>query len=226
MTPRRLLLLGLGVLLVTAPVWTPPLDATGPDYEYRAALVTVDDNRLEILRESPRPDGMAGVDCFQEPASSRLCGFEAHLLETESNNVSAPVTPPDATEPSPKGEEPYVAFTGDGRVFERTATWNASREEFVLGLERADASEVLWRLSSPADQYPAPVQQTVSTGSARANDPLAEPVLVESSGRYYLVYTTGSQTLLPENPLVERLLELVGTVVGAVLLWRGDNSGA
>lgn len=224
MTPRRLLLLGLGALLVTAPVWAPPLNATGPDYEYRAALVTVDDNRLEIPREPPRPDGMAGVDCFQEPESSRLCGLEAQLLENPSKNVSVSVIPPDSGDRSPGAGDPYVAFTGDGRVFERTTEWNESREGYVLGLERANATAVLERLARPVGEYPPPVRETVSTGSAHASEPLAEPVLAESSGRYYLVYTTGSETFLPKLPLVERLLELVGTVAGAVLLWRGGST--
>lgn len=223
MSPHRLLLLGLGVLLVTAPIWAPPLDATGPDYEYRAALVTVDDNRIEIPREPPRPDEMAGIDCFQESEQSRLCQFEAHLVGESSRNVSSPVTPPDSGEARLGAEKSYVAFTGDGRVFERTVVWNESREEYVLGLERADASEVLWELSSPVDQYQAPVRQAVSTGSAQASEPLAEPVLTESSGRYYLVYTTGAETVLPEYPLAERLLELVGTAAGAVLIWRSGR---
>ena len=208
---------------MTTHVWAPPLDATGPDYEYHAALVVADDNRLEIPRGPPRPDKVPGTDCFQEPTASRRCQFEAHLVGASSRTVSAPVIPPGSGKPSLGAADSYVAFTGDGHVFERTTTWNESADASVLGLERADASEVLERLARPVEQHPAPVRQTVSTGSTHASEPLPEPVLAESSGRYYLVYSTATEPLLPESPFLEQLFELAGTVAGAVLLWRGES---
>lgn len=218
---RQLLHLGLGLLLVTAPIWAPPLDVTGEEYEYSATLVTVDDNRLDVPREPPRPSGIPGVDCFESYAPSRLCGFDSTLVDGPPSEAPYPGLRHVAGEPSLVAPDRYVAFTGDGRVYERTTAWNDSAETYVLGLERANATRVLERGSLPVRDYPAPVRRAVETGSASADEPLSEPVLVASSGRYYAVYTTGSRTFLSERPFTERLFELVAVLGGATLLASG-----
>lgn len=222
--PRRRLLLGLGLLLVTVPLWAPPLDVTGAEYEYSAALVTAEDNRLDVPRDPPRLDGIPNVDCFEAHSPSRLCGFESTLVDAPPSEVRYPGLRHVAGEPTLAAPGRYVAFTGDGRVYERTTAWNDSAGTYVLGLERANATRALAQASRPVQQYPGPVREAVEAGSARADEPLSEPVLVASSGRYYAVYTTGTGTFLSERPLTERLFELVAVLVGAVLLATGRGT--
>ncbi|MFB6121869.1 MAG: hypothetical protein ABEJ78_00210, partial [Haloferacaceae archaeon] len=85
---RRTLLLVLGVALVTVPLWAPALDVTGTDYEYGAALVRVDGDRLSIPGQHPRLDGVEGIDCFHDVHPSRRCGFESRLVD--GGTVDAP----------------------------------------------------------------------------------------------------------------------------------------
>ncbi|WP_423750810.1 hypothetical protein [Salinirarus marinus] len=219
-SPRRTLLLALGLVLVTVPLWAPPLDVTGDDYDYRAAQVAVDDNRLSIPGRHPWLAGVEGVDCFHEQSPSRRCGFESRLLDGAAVRAPYPGVRHVAGDPTLVASERYVAFSGDGRVFERTTEWNDSAEAYVLGLERADASRVVDGVARPVAQYNYPIRQTVKTGSARAADPLSEPELVESSGRYYVVYEAGTRTFLSANPLTERLLEWVAVVAGVLAFRR------
>jgi hypothetical protein len=96
---------------------------------------------------------------------------------------------------------------------------------YVLGLERVNASEVLEEIARPVDQRSKPVRRTVETGSAWADESLSEPVLVTSSGRYYIVYTAGTRSTLSEKPFTERVFELVSIGVGILLFDRARRSG-
>lgn len=222
-TLRQRVLLVLGVLLLTTPLWAPPLDVTGPDYEYRAALVTVEENRVDVPREPPLPRSVPSIDCFPAPEPSRLCGFEAGLIGSPSVKASYPGGRHVVGGPSLEAPEQYVAFPRDGRVFERTTEWNESIDTYVLDLRRANATRVLEKASRSVGQYPAPVRRAVHTGSAQADEPLPDPILVTSSGRYYAVYTTRTETILPEKPFIERVFELVAILSGAVLLLRAGS---
>lgn len=217
--PRQLALLALGILLVTTPVWAPPLDITGREYEYSAALVTVEDNRVEVPRDPPIPGDIAVIDCFSGRLPSRLCGFESSLIGSNSTAAPYPGVRHVSGDPSLEAPGRYVAFS-DGRIFERTTDWNESAQAYALGLERVDATRVLEEESHPIEQYQAPVRRAVETGSGHADEPLEDSVLVESSGRYYAVYTTGSQTVLSEEPFTERVFEAVAIASGALLLCR------
>lgn len=217
---RHQALLALGVLLLTTPIWAPPLDVTGPEYEYSAALVTVEENRVDVPRDPPRPRSVPNIDCFPATSPSRLCGFESRLVGSPPVEAPYPGVSHIAGNPTLDAPERYVAFPDDGRVFERTTAWNASAGTYVLNLRRANATRVLEEASRPVGQYSAPVRRAVKTGSSRANEPLADPILVTSSGRYYAVYTTGTRTILSEMPFTERVFELAAIVGGAALLWR------
>lgn len=163
------------------------------------------------------------ISSFPAPEPSRLCGFESRLIGSPSVEASYPGVRHVAGNPTLAAPEEYVAFSSDGRVFERTTAWNESSAAFVLDLRRANATRVLKEASNPVGQYPSPVRQAVETGSAQANEPLPDPVLVTSSGRYYVVYTTGTETILSEKPFTERVFEFVALLSGAVLLWRAGS---
>lgn len=221
---RHRALLVLGVLLLTTPIWAPPLDVTGPDYQYSAALVTVEENRVDVPREPPRPRSVPSIGCFPAPSPSRLCGFESRLVGSPPVEAPYPGVRHIAGDPTLDAPERYVAFPDDGRVFERTTAWNASVGAYVLDLRRANATRVLEEASRPVGQYSSPVRRAVETGSSRAAEPLADPILVTLSGRYYAVYTTGTRSTLSEMPFTERVFELVAIVGGAGFLWRAKGT--
>jgi hypothetical protein len=218
--PRRSILLVVGVVLVTVPLWAPVLDVTGHDYEYRAAQVVVDDNRVSLAGEHLRLAGVEDVDCFHEREPSRRCGFESRLLDGASMRAPYPGVRHVRGDPSLATSERYVAFAGDGRVFERTTEWNDSAGTYVLGLTRANASRVVAHVARPVSQYDRPIRRAVETGAARADDPLAEHELVEADGRYYVVYDAGRRTFLSAKPLTERLFEAVAVLAGVAAFRR------
>jgi hypothetical protein len=224
--PRRFALLAVGLLLVTTPVWAPLLDVTGRDYQYRAARVSVEDDRLRIPGDHPRLAGLDDVDCFHERLPSRRCGFESRLIDGSSVAATYPGVRHVAGDPSLDASEPYVAFAGDGRVFRRTTGWNDAAGRFVLGLERVNASRALADAAHPVEQYAPPVRRAVERGSSQADDPLAEPALVTAGGRYYVVYTAGTRSVLSAEPRTERSFELGAVVAGVLALrrawWRPD----
>jgi hypothetical protein len=87
------------------------------------------------------------------------------------------------------------------------------------------AGRALADVARPVDQYGPPVRRAVEHGSARADDPLAEPVLVVASGRYYAVYTARSRSVLAAKPFTERLFELGAVGAGVLVLrraWRRE----
>jgi hypothetical protein len=216
---RRTVLIALAIVLVTVPLWAPALDVTGQDYEYRAAPVTVEDNRIGVPELPVQLTGVETIDCFHEIRPSRRCVFEASLLDDGSVQATHPNIPSLSMDPSLSARERYVAFPSDGRVFERTTDWNASARAYVLELRRANASRVLADAAQRVGYYDRPLREAVATGSARASYPLPEPTLVSSNGRYYVVYTAGPRTFLPERPVTERVLS-AGAVFGGVLILR------
>jgi hypothetical protein len=217
-TLHEYVVLVLGLLLVTTPIWAPPLDVTGRDYEYRSTPVTVENNRLEASDSKSQVRTIADIGCFKHPRPSRLCGFESALINASAISAPYPGVRHVAGEPSLESPHRYVAF-GDGRVFERTTGWNDTTEAYVLALHRANATHALAESASPARQYPQPIQRAVETGSARADDPLGEPVLAERDDSYYSIHTARSRSFLSAQPRTERLLELIAVIGGAFLLW-------
>jgi hypothetical protein len=215
---RQVALALLGLLLVAVPLYAPPLDLTGQDYEYRAAQIRVDDDRLVLTRTPTRLRGVEGIDCFHEMPVSRRCALEASLLDGSSRAIHPNVRRLSG-DPTLDAPDRYVAFAGDGRVFERTADWRDG--SYVVGLERVAAARALDAVSRPAEAAPRAVRRTVETGSAvtaHRLDPRSR--IVESSGRYYVVYEAGQRSDLVEKPFTERLFEAVAVVGGVLVLRR------
>ncbi len=215
---RQTSLVALGLLLVTVPLTAPPLDVTGHDYEYRAVQVRVDDDRLVLAGDAARLRGVAGMDCFHELVVTRRCALEASLLDGRTR-ADHPAVLRLTGDPTLDAESRYVAFAGDGRVFERTTEWENG--SYVLSLDRVSATRALEDVSRPVETQPLPVRRTVETGGARAAERL-EPRsrLVESSGRYYVVYEAGLRSDLVEKPFTERVFEGAAVVAGVLVLRR------
>jgi hypothetical protein len=221
---RRSALLAVGVVLVTVPLWAPALDVTGHDYEYRTADVVVEDNRVSFPDRNVRLTEVDGVDCFAEVEPSRRCGFEAQLLAGRTTRADYPGVRHVSGDPSLAAPERYVAFSGDGRVFERTTDWNGSAGAYVLGLERAAAARALDEAARPLDVQPRPVRRAVATGSVRVEEPLGDSRLVGTADGYVLVYEAGPRTLLSADPAAERVLEGLAVAAGLLVLTRETRS--
>jgi hypothetical protein len=222
---RRRVLLAVGVVLVTVPLWAPALDVTGHDHEYRTADVVVDDNRVSVPGRHVRLTGLDGVDCFAEREPSRRCGFEARLLAGDTVRADYPNLRHVSGDPSLAAPERYVAFSGDGRVFERTTAWNESAGTYVLGLDRVSAARVLDEAARPLAVQPDPVRRAVATGSVRADEPLDDSRLVETGDGYVLVYGAGPRTLLSAAPGAERVFEALAVLGGLLAFARAESPG-
>ena len=216
-SPLRTTLLVIAALFLTTPIWAPALDVTGAEHQYHSAPVTVEDNRIQV--EEPRVNGFEGIDCFQAVRESRLCAFEARLLEGSSNQSVGPSVE-NTSRYGLYAQDQYVAVDADGQVFERTWVLNESAGTYELGLQRANASRVLEEIARPVGEHPRPVRRAVETGSAWTEESLSEPQLVTSDGRTYIVYDRGRRTFLSEKPLVERLFELLSMGIGLLLFDR------
>jgi hypothetical protein len=217
---RTVAILVLALALVTVPVWAPPLDVTGRDYEYRSTEVTVSNNSLSIPGRAPRLTAFEDVSCFRSLEPTRRCGFEGQLVDGDTVTVDYPGVRHVSGDPLLASAERYVAFPGDGRVFRPTTGWNESRDAYVLGLERVNASRVLDEASRPLDSVRGPVRRAIESGSARVDEPLDEPRLVDTASGYAIVYETGTRSFLSEKPLTERLFETVSIIAGVALLRR------
>lgn len=223
---RGLLAPVVGLALVTAPLWAPTLNVTGPTYEYRSAELTVEDDRIAFADTRPA-DGLDGIACFSVGVSRR-CALAADLtngttvrtdypgVEAGSGYAGALLTSPEA----------YVAFRGDGRVFERTVGYDETDEVWVLGLERVDAREALSEVA--VDPRRDAVRRAVESEFAVAPEPLEEGLVVETDEGFAVVYTAGTRRSLTEQPVAERGLEATAVVVGLALLgrrWRETGNG-
>ncbi|MBB6090091.1 hypothetical protein PNP59_10610 [Halobacterium salinarum] len=223
--PPRIALVILALCLLTVPFWAPLLDVTGTAHEYSATQLTVEDDRVQVQQDSPRLKQINGLDCFRERSPTRTCGFESALLTERSRSASYPGVRHVDGDPSLAARDRYLAFPGDGRVFERVTDWNESAQSYRLSVERVNASQAVADVSHPVDQYSPAVQRAVETGASQSQTDLREAVVVNASGRYYAVYTSGTTSLLSEAPGSERVLEFLAVITGAVLLFRAGAMG-
>lgn len=212
---RRLVQLIFGLLFVTSPLYAPQLGVTTRDYQYESVEIVVEDNRIHPTGEARDLHGIDGLDCYREYRPYRDCTFEAAAID---GNVSG-------THPSVKyggvGSRPdrgyFVAFTGDGRVFARTSYWD---EQYVLGLERANATEALNEISSNPEFTSEKTMTAIERGSVRSNQPLPDAnELVKTSDSYFVVY----ETRRPEPPIpmdsgTTSLLQWLAVLFGAFLV--------
>ena len=223
--PPRIALIIFALVLITVPFWAPPLDITGTEYEYSATQLTVEDDRVQVQQDSPRLRQIDGLDCFGERSPTRICGFESGLVAETSRFAPYPGVRHVAGDPSLVSQDRYLAFPSDGRVFKRGTGWNESAQSYRLTLERVSASQALEDVSRPVDQYSPAVQRAVKTGASQSQTNLQEAVVVDASGRYYAVYTSGTASLLSEEPDSERVLGLLTVIIGAVLLFGAGAMG-
>jgi hypothetical protein len=211
---------------VTAPLWAPALNVTGPTYEYRSADLTVQDDRIAFGDTRPA-DGLEGVACFSVGVDRR-CALAANMVNGTAVRTGYPGVEAGS---GYAGEllttpEEYVAFRDDGRVFERTTRYDETDEAWVLGLERVDARAALTEVA--VEPRREAVRRAVESELGLASEPLEEGLVVETDDGFAVVYTAGLRQSLTEQPVAERGLEAIAVVVGIALLrgrWRetGNN---
>lgn len=215
----RVALLCIAAIFLTTPVWAPALDVTGNEYEYYAAPVTAEDNRIQVEGYNPGLRDFEGIDCFKEFRESRQCAFEAELLDGAATAGVGPTVEDTNPHTLSVGEQ-YVAFDATGRVYERTWEQNESSGAYELGLQRANASRVLEEIAGPVGEHDRPIRRAVRAGPTWADEHLEEPQLVTAGEQTYIVYAPYTRSGLSEKPFVERLFELGAIGIGLLLFER------
>lgn len=216
MVSRRIaVLLVLGSILVTVPLYAPLFDITGEDYIYKSTIIKIDGNELRIPDET---EGIIrevdGFDCFRDPGLSRQCILESSLLNGSRRIDHPSISYVTGNIFSIDGD--YVSFH-TGVVYRRTVDWHNGA--FVLGLEQIPARQALQNVSIPLSSASPLLQRAIKTGSVRTNNKLFDTSsIVSVRNQYYLVYYAGTEQFLSEMPFTERLLEAGATIIGAWLL--------
>jgi len=228
--PRRLVV-AIALLLVTVPLWAPPLDVTGPDYRNTAAELSAENGTLAVDYENAdrrQLPAIEGIDCAaSHPLSARRCLFDGGTIDGNVTGVNPDIV---AVSHSSAGEEilrgptdEYVLL-GD-TVYRRTATFVAANDSVgmtvELGVEPVDPTVALADVATPADRLSEPAKTAIREGETTTNKPLKSANhVVELDGRYYVIYETGSPQFLSAKPAVERVLEALCVAAGALLLLR------
>jgi hypothetical protein len=214
-------LLAVGIALLVTPVWAPALDLTGPDYVYRSTEVTVVDGEVRLNASdggavaSPT-DQIACMDPVDAP-EDRGCLLEARL-EDGSATVGAN-TAPHLSSPE------YFVFGSAGPIYRRVET---EGEPHRIGLERVDPEPAL--ASASHEPRRAVVERALRTGEVRTSDPVGlgddGSSLYAYGGGYAVVYEATTPVWLSAKPAVERGLEALTVLLGAVLVFRvGRRAG-
>ena len=215
MDRRSQALLGVGIALLTTPLWAPALDLTGPDYVYHSTEVTIADGEVRLNASdggaiaSPT-DQVACMDPL-DATEDRGCLLEARL-ENESTTVSANAAPHLS---SPE----YFVFGRAGPIYRRA---ESGTEPHTVGLERVDPAAALANVSH--DPRRAVVERALGTGEVRTSDPvdLGEDgsTLYAYGGGYAVVYEAATPVWLSAKPAVERGFEALAVLFGTALVFR------
>ncbi|WP_277554202.1 hypothetical protein [Halobaculum limi] len=233
MDTRSRVHLVIALLLVAAPLWGPPLDLTGPDYEYRTVDLAAEDGNLTVdhddLAAEDRP-----IDYFEAPSDQIACFSRWATVDHDrgcyldsrlrGGDVAVDYPPIGGFNGMPTTDDaPYVAFGLHSPVYERTLTYDDANETFVFGLDRVDARTALADVADDPEYAPPVIQRALDDGSARRDEAIAwfdENRIYRHDGGYVLVYEEPIYDGYSEKPGVERGFETLSVLVGAVLLFR------
>ena len=233
---RRRIVVAVALLLVTVPLWAPPLDVTGPDHRYAAAELSDEGGTLAVdyhnadRRALP---AIEGIDCTGRHWNfPRRCFFEGGAIDGNITGVNPSIvtvsTPAAGDQLSLRGEE-YVLLKDI--IYRRSETFVAANDSVgmtvELGVERVDAETALADVSQPESRVSSPAKTVVREGEVVTNEPLADAWhVLELDGGYYVVYETGQPRFLSAKPDVERFFEAVCVLVGALLFLRQESSSS
>ncbi|GAA0233035.1 hypothetical protein [Halobaculum roseum] len=216
--------LALALLLVTAPLWGPPLDLTGPDYAYRTADITVEDGEVSMPELEYRRGPTDRIACFSTLDTvyrDRGCYLESRLRD---GNVSVdyPGTGTYGGDPHVFGPE-YVVFGTSGPVYERTVSHDTTNGSFVLGVDRVDPEVALDDVASDPEGAPPVVREALAAGEARRDEPIRghDPGRIyREDGGFVVVYEEEVHTGYSEQPGIERGFEAIAVLFGALTVYQ------
>ncbi|MFC6787201.1 hypothetical protein ACFQFH_15415 [Halobaculum halobium] len=216
--------LALALLLVTAPLWGPPLDLTGPDYEYRTVDITVDGGEIAVTERGYWRGPTDRIACFSR--SSLLDHDRGCYLESRLQNGTVSVDYPGLGgyngAPQVAGAD-YVVFGIAGPVYERTIDYDEANGSFVFGLDRVDPETALDDVSRDADRAPPAIRRALDGESVRRNEPVrffGSERIYRHDGGYVIVSEDEIHDGYSEQPGVERALEALSVLFGALTLYQ------
>lgn len=218
--------------LLTAPLWSFPIDFDQRVHEYERAEVRVNGSSIEYATDldgtpdrTPISDEI-GCSAFLD---TRICAFESYLAA----NHSIPTEWRSGSEPSGYTSVPefdrYQYVRVDGQIYEATYTTgdpNATGDETHDGLVRihlalrpTDPGETLDAVSVDAENVPPTVRQAARTGSANHTGAVAVPETpVRTSTGYYRVYEESVRDRSVLSGFFGVVLRLFSPAVGLGLL--------
>lgn len=233
---RRRLRVAVAFLLVTVPLWAPPLDVTGPNHRYTAAELSDESGTLAVdYHDADRRalPAIEGIDCAGRHWNfPRRCLFEGGAIDGNVTGVNPSIvtvsTPAAGDQLSLRGEE-YVLLKDI--VYRRSETFVAANDSVgmtvELGIEPVDAETALADVSQSESRVSGPAKTAIREGEVVTSEPLADAGhVLELDGGYYVVYETAQPQFLSANPDVERFFEAVCVLVGVLLFLRQESSSS
>ncbi|AEN06828.1 hypothetical protein [Halolamina sp.] len=229
---RRRLAVAVALLLVTVPLWAPPLDVTGRDHHYAAAEISGANGTLTV--DSPNADRrihltIEGLDCTSRySALQRRCLFEGGTLDENVTGVAPAVRGSPAPESVTETGRYVVLNDGVYRRTVATKPYDGSWPvKFELGLERVPPATALEDVARQEEQVSETAQTVIRDGPTRTDDPIRDAnEVLAVDGSHYVVYETSRPQFLSAKPGVERFLEAVCVAAGAFLLLRQPSSSS
>ncbi|WP_424018684.1 hypothetical protein ACOZ4N_04170 [Halorientalis pallida] len=218
--------------LLTAPLWSLPLDFDEQIHEYERIEVTVDGGTVEYapeLEDPPLDVAISDEIGCSGDFDTRVCAFESHLAANHSIPTEWQSRPDSTNYTSVPGDDHYRYVRVEGQIYEATYTTgdpNAAGNDTTGGLARiylalkpVDPHETLGDVSVEAEDVPPTVRRAARTGSANHTGPVEVPETpVRIDGGYYRVYEAGVSDRSVLAGFFGIVLRFVAPVVGLGLL--------
>jgi hypothetical protein len=228
----RILLLALvGLLLLGAPAWAPPLHLDDPTYRYERVEVTASNGTIEwadrdaVPGDTPISEEIGCSDGFE----ARICAFEQRVLEEGSVPSALAGGPPDQ-ELHPGQFASRYTYVRLDRIYAATYRYNTSRPQTESGayridatLEPADPTEALQAvsLSLESPEVLPVVAEAARNGAATAPRQVPTPdTTLQFEGSYYRVFQTAESEPPWWGSPIHIALVFGGPLAGVVILIR------
>ncbi|RXK51107.1 hypothetical protein [Halorientalis pallida] len=219
------------LVLLTAPLWSLPLDFGEQVHEYERAEVTVNGSTIEYapeLEDTPYQVPISDEIGCSAYDDLRVCAFESYL----ATNHTVPTdwqASPESGEFAGPADERYRYARVEGRIYEPIYTTTPSPEpenasdgslvRIYLDLEPVDPRETLAAVSVDAADVPPTVRRAAWTGSANHTGSVEVPETpVRTSTGYYRVFEAGVNEPSVLTGFFGLLLRFFAPVVGLGLL--------
>ncbi len=221
---RALVYVGIGIILVTNPLYLDPLDLGEERYTYTAAEITPTESGIQYESELPdNVQGVRGIECYFGQPQPVECLAQGTLIDGD-----------------PHSRVLTTAYSGDFTSYIRlnNTLYNRSyRGESVANqatritvrYTEADARTVLDSVSVSPDYIQERHRSVITSGQVHSDSPLSyetsvgqntyEPtgLIAESDNEYFLVGLDEYDEQLPNRGAYS----VSGVVIGILALWYG-----